>query len=409
MRLWQGAGLRRDEDLSLERSTGWLELFSDLVFVVIVARLAHGLAAHVGGHEALTFVLAFVGVFWVWNAFTYYAERFECEGLDHRLLSVAGMVPVVAMAVWAEDALGHNYVGFVVAYLAARAVNIAAWVRAGAREAVFRPVALRFALGFALVTAVLVIGMVVTDPTLRIVLWIVAVILDVCTPFATVAAQSALPALSSSKFPERFGLLTMIVLGESVTGVVGGVSGLHDAGDLDAAGLVQGLLGLLIGVALAWTYYDFVARRPPRPVFLTALGWVHLHMVAIAGTGAGISANIAATALGEPQAAPRQLLVLAAAVALLALAALETTLVRGPDEFTHPRWSPGLKVLVAVVLLGVGLVDLGWSTTGLLAMVLVALLVPVIYGVSVWARAEPSAVVPGADDREADQEQGARP
>jgi len=61
VRLWQGAGLRRDEDLALARSTGWLELFSDLVFVVIVTRLAHGLGAHVGRHEVRGFGLAFVG------------------------------------------------------------------------------------------------------------------------------------------------------------------------------------------------------------------------------------------------------------------------------------------------------------------------------------------------------------
>ena len=80
-------------------------------------------------------------------------------------------------------------------------------------------------------------------------------------------------------------------------------------------------------------------------MFLTALSWVHLHMVtiiAIAATGAGISGCIAASTLGDLEAAPRLLLVVSAAVALVAMAALEATLVRGPDEFTHPGWSPGL-------------------------------------------------------------------
>jgi len=280
----------------------------------------------------------------------------------------------------------------VIAYLAARAVNIASWLRAGLREPVFRPVALRFALGLVVVAVVLGFGLASSDPTLRVVLWAVAVVLDIATPFATVAALSnELSAISSSKFPERFGLLTMIVLGESVTGVLSGVSGLHDAGRLTPAGVVQGLLGSCVGFALAWTYYDFIARRPPRPAILTALGWVHLHMIviiAVAATGAGISAAIAASAGGGLDTPARLLLTGAVAVALVAIAALETTLARGPDEFTHPRWSPGLKLGAAAAVAALG--ALSSSTTALLAMVLAGLLVPVVYGVTAWAMATPT-------------------
>ena len=46
----------------------WLELFFDLVFVVVIARLAH----HLDVAGVLTFAVQFLAVFWVWNAFTYY-------------------------------------------------------------------------------------------------------------------------------------------------------------------------------------------------------------------------------------------------------------------------------------------------------------------------------------------------
>ena len=42
-RLWQRPRLRTDEEQGLERKATWLELFYDLVFVVVIAELAHTL------------------------------------------------------------------------------------------------------------------------------------------------------------------------------------------------------------------------------------------------------------------------------------------------------------------------------------------------------------------------------
>ncbi len=64
---WQKPALRADEEFELHRAVTWLELFFDLVFVVI-ARLAHNLAADISIHGALTFVFMFISVWWVWNA-----------------------------------------------------------------------------------------------------------------------------------------------------------------------------------------------------------------------------------------------------------------------------------------------------------------------------------------------------
>lgn len=128
--LWQRAALRTDEDRDLERKVSWLELFFDLVFVVVIARLSHGLAQHLDPAGVVAFCLQFAAVFWAWNAFTYYAERFESEGLENRLFTFAAMGAVAAMALWTEDGLGSHYPGFLGAYLVTRLVNMAQWIRA---------------------------------------------------------------------------------------------------------------------------------------------------------------------------------------------------------------------------------------------------------------------------------------
>lgn len=351
-RAWERPRLRTDEEFQLHRAVSWLELFFDLVFVVVLSRLAHHLALHVDGGRVTEFAVQFLAVFWVWNAFTYYTERFESEGLENRLLTFLAIVPAAGLAVFGAEGLGSGYVGFAIAYLLARAVNIGSWLRAGVHVRVFRPIAARFVAGYAVAT-VMILASLATSGAARVALFGAAVMIEIVTPYFTVAQQSALPRLSTSKFPERFGLFTIIVLGESVAGVITGLSGLADRGDLDAMGIVLGVLGLAIGFALWWIYFDFVARRPPRPVFLAALLWVYLHMLtmtAITMIGVGVAVGITDTTAGGLADHTRYLLVGAVVLGLLGVAALQLTLARAPDEPTHARFSPALKVAVGLII-----------------------------------------------------------
>lgn len=383
---WPRAALRRDEDFDQERRVTWLELFFDLVFVVVLARLAHDLALHADTLGVVTFAVQFAAVFWAWNAFTYYVERFESGGLEHRLFIFVAMAAVAALAVWTEDGLGRHYRGFAAAYVATRLVNMAQWIRAAIHVPLFRPVAIRFVAGFAVVAALIVVAGSLDGGT-RIAVFAIAVLVDVATPAATVRHQARLPRLSTSKFPERFGLFTIIVLGESVVGVITGLSELNETGTLGLNQVVSGGLGLAVGIGLWWIYFDFIARRPPRPRIEAALAWVYLHLVTLAAftaVGASISIAIADSVEIGLTGTVRHLLGGSLAVALLGLAALEVTLDRRTDEPTHATFSPGLKAAVA---LSVGVLmwfDLGWSVPGLLAVSTMALALPAAYGVVSW-------------------------
>jgi len=384
--VWQRPTLRTDEEFDRHRPVGWLELFFDLVFVVVIARLAHHLAGHVDVTGLVVFALQFVAVFWVWSAFTYYTERFESDGLENRLFAFLGIVPVAGLAVFGEEGLGESFVGFALSYLLARAVNIGTWIRAGFHVPAFRPVAIRFVIGFSVVVAVMLASLTASGDT-RLALWSVAVALDIATPYFTIGQQALLPRLSTSKFPERFGLFTIIVLGESVVGVIAGLSDLNDTGALDGLGMVQGVVGLAIGFGMWWIYFDFIARRPPRPTFATNLGWVYLHLVAVTSItviGVGVSVVIADAAAGPVSDASRHLLTGGVVVGLVAIAALETTLARRDDEPTHPRLSPALKIASAAAVGVLASIDLGWSALALLGVLLAGLIVSAAYGAWVW-------------------------
>lgn len=385
MTWWPRAELRRDEDFDLERKVSWLELFFDLVFVVVLARLAHDLAHHPDLDQVIDFVLSFAAVFWAWNAFTYYIERFESGGVEQRFFVFAAMATVAALAIWAEGGLGAHYTGFAWSYIAVRCVNMVQWIRAGVHVEVFRPVAARFVIGFA-VTAVLLLLAMDLDGDQRRLVFAMAILIDIATPVFTLKQQAALPRLSTSKFPERFGLFTIIVLGESVVGAITAMSELNDSEALGGRQLLDGALGLLVGIGLWWIYFDFIARRPPKPVLSAALGWVYLHLVTLAAiTATGAAISIAAADANESLSVEaRHLLSGSAAAALLGLAALELTLHRDGGEPTHPIVSPALKAGVAAAILVLGTLRSGRSTTGLLAIIVAGLAVPAVYGATVW-------------------------
>jgi low temperature requirement protein LtrA len=387
--LWHKPKLRTDEEFDQHRAVTWLELYFDLVFVVVIARLAHGLLADVTVHGLVEFLLMFLGVWWIWNAMTYYIERFESEGLENRVFTFLTMLPVASLAIHAHHGLGDNYVGFAASYLLARAINMSMWIRAGAHEAVFRPVAARFVTGYG-ITAVIIVASMFLPESLRLPLWGVAILVDILSPNLTIKHQAALPKLSTSKFPERMGLVTIVVLGEVVAGVINGLSetGYH----LDRSGIVNGILGLSVGFSLWWVYFDYVARRPPKYRFIVALGWNYLHLalnIAITVSGVGIALVLRDAETAERILGSSQLLILAAVGAsLLLVALLELTLQRKDDEPFGAVFSPALKGVGGLALLAASALLPALDATVLLLLVMAALLPQIIYGARIWLQQE---------------------
>jgi len=386
-RIWQPPALRTDEEFDLHRAVTWSELFFDLVFVVLISRLAHDLGEHVDGRALATFCVQFAAAFWAWNAFTYHAERFESEGLETRAFSFVSVVSVAAMAIWAHHGLGDNATGFAVAYLATRMVNMAQWARAAVHVPAFRSVAYRFFGGFAVSAGLILAGLGASDDA-RIWIWATAVMVEVLTPATTIPHQSALPLLSTSKFPERFGLFTIIiVLGEAIVGVINGLSDVHDDSGFTGAAATTGVLGLAIVFGLWWVYFDFIARRPPRESFRAALSWVYLHLVTVATvtmSSVGISAVIIDAQASDLAPVSRRLLGASVGAGLVGLGLLETTLREAPAEPTNRRISPLMKVGTGLAVTVLTWLDLGWSAVSLSVVLVAALAIQAWYGAWVW-------------------------
>jgi low temperature requirement protein LtrA len=381
---WQTPRLRSDEDRQEERKVTWLELFFDLVFVVAISQLASELAHDITWVAAGTFALLFMAVWWIWIGATFYNERFETTGLENRLLFFILMLPTAGLALYAPDGLGASYTGFAISYAIARAVTTFSWARAGYHVPRYRPIATRFTVGFTISISI-VLASIAAEGTWRIAMLVAALLIDVGTPTLTTRHNEMLPKFSTRKLPERFGLFTMIVIGESVISAVRGIAG---GTDPDVTSAAAGGFGIAIGFCLWWVYFDYIARRPPRQTTFWTFSWAYLHlplMMAIAAAGAAVLGVVSRAENAVPENA-RWLLAGALAMALIAVAAIERTLQREHDEPTHSTTSAVLKLAGAAAALA--LVPLGAAVTSLwfLGALLVPLLVLMGYSAWVWYR-----------------------
>ena len=378
--LWQTPSIHTEEDERQHRKVSWLELFYDLVFVAVIAQLSHYLAGHMTWSGVAGYALLFVPVWWVWIASTYYNERFETYGLETRVFTFVQMLPVAAMAVFVHGALGETGAQFALAYATARVIHIILWARAGYYVPAARPMTNRYAIAFSISVSLFVISAFV-DPPVRYALWIAGLTIDIVTPPLTLKFQRRLPRLSTTKLPERFGLLVILVLGETVVGTVNGMASNHHL--TWAVGFVA-VLGMALAFTLWWVYFDFVARRPAKPSVWWTLFWGYGHLPLVMGlvaVGAGILVLVSDL---EATSEAKQLIAVAMGVTLIATGALEITLRREPDEPTHPWISPVMKIVVGVIAASLALVSDAVTVPELLVVLLALVIMQIVYGVWVW-------------------------
>ncbi|HUR69675.1 MAG TPA: low temperature requirement protein A [Candidatus Thermoplasmatota archaeon] len=332
--------LRSNEPGDAQRRATWLELFYDLVYVVVVAALAHELAT---GGSVLRFAALFVPVWWSWVGVTLYNDRFDTDDLGTRLITFLQMIGAAALALSIHGAFAAP--GFALAYVALRALLIAQYVRVARYVPLARPLCARYALGFSFAAALWLASLLLPAPW-RYVLWGVAMIVDIGTPLTARALQAKLP-LSTSHLPERIGLFTIIVLGEAVAAIVRGIE------RPSIAAFLGGGLGLGIVFCLWWTYFDNMEEQVVRKTRVAGQVWFYAHLPLVMGiTAAAVGAEeLAKAALGAPfDAHGRWLLGGSVVVALLAMGTIHlTTATRtGPWE---GKWRASVRGASALLVL----------------------------------------------------------
>jgi inward rectifier potassium channel len=317
----------------VEKKVTWLELFYDLIFVAAFIQLGNGLSADVSVEGLLSFGGMFAPLWISWSGFSYYANRFTVDDFIHRLLVFLQIFAVGAMAVTAEGVLAGNPRLFGIAYAVAQGVVALLYLRAWRHVPDGRAYSLYWGGVFAAGTVVTLIGGLLPSPA-GYVSWGVAVGLVLFAPLSRQSrALAARYPIDDEHLSERFGLLTIIVLGESFVKVVGALSR-PDTGWLE---ILQASMTLLLTCSIWWIYFDDVGGSRIRRQRFAPVVWLYAHLplqIAITATGVGIKKAIAFDLLVPAPAGYRWLLAGSLAATMLAVGIIDSVTERRQAELS---------------------------------------------------------------------------
>ncbi|MCB1050032.1 MAG: low temperature requirement protein A [Acidobacteria bacterium] len=253
------------------RKATWFELFFDLVFVAAIARLTEGLNTAANALNLLNFGFLFLVIWWCWLGHTFFASRFDRDQPVQRVFGFVLMICVLVMALGAEYAETLHQKAFAMGVIGFKAGMAVAYWLATRRQ---RGAELGRSYGslYAL-QAGLWLGSLFLHPGLA---W-AALGLDMLSPFRVARYTHQLPP-HPDHLPERFGLFTIILLGESV------VSGIHglDHG-LSGLAISFALIGSLASLLIWWVYFGWLQAFRPRRVDRPQAGkklrlWAYGHL-----------------------------------------------------------------------------------------------------------------------------------
>ena len=308
-----------------KRKVSWLELFFDLVFVVIIARIAHNFLSDISWGGFSTFLFMFLSVWWMWSSVTYFTERLVFTEYLQRLFSFLMMIPVVGMTIFAHQGFGENYPGFAISYLISRVVFFGMILYATLKIKEYKSVGIGF-MAFTSFAISLIIGSLFVGEGIRLYLWGAAILMEVLGPMFTLNEQVKLPSnVKSSAAEERYGLLTIIVIGEVIAS---SANTLADSHHITSQLLLNGLLALWIGFSIWAMYFDAVSERElpdKQGDGVKVMGWVYAHIflnIAIIASAVGIAAVV----LGYAQSPEKILLSTSLGCVIILVSLIEITL-----------------------------------------------------------------------------------
>ena len=278
-----------------------LELLFDLTFVAAIAQvalqLAHKIADGHGSEGILPFLMVFFAIWWAWMNFTWFASSYDTDDVPYRLLTMLQMAGVLVLAAGVPMAfLEDNFTPIVVGYFIMRVALAAQWIRAGIENPDGRRTAFRYA-GGVLVVQLGWLGRQFLPEDLVVWSFLVLAILELCVPMW--AERTGTTSWHPHHIAERYGLFTIILLGESVLAATTGVQTALESG-LSLELVTVGVSALVLLFALWWLYFLEPAGDGLENHRDLSYVWGYGHygvFAALAAIGAGLEVSV--EAVGE--------------------------------------------------------------------------------------------------------------
>ncbi|MEZ0539376.1 low temperature requirement protein A [Fibrella arboris] len=351
-----------------ERRTTWAELLNDLAYTTIVMQLAMRLNKAFSLEDLLDFLLLYVPVWWLWNGQAHYATRFDnTNDSVHRFLGSAQLIGLIILAASIHKATTELSVVYALAYASVRLILLIDYGRAWYYIPQARPYTRVILIGFA-ISVLIWVGSLGVKPPYRYGLWAVALLIELTTPLTSGGKLHVQFPPDVRHLPERYGLFTLLVLGQAVSGLSMGLMN----SPFTPAAITSTVLGGVVIIGLWWAYFDRLdddavrklaehghkTKKAAQSSVRQYTIWLYTHLpltVALTLSGVGLTHAIKAVNEAALTVEQRWLLVGTVVTYLAAEAVISlTTLNSGPAHVSFRRGVIG-RVGAAGVLVLVGL------------------------------------------------------
>ena len=276
-----------------------LELFVDLASVIAIASAAAGLHhALAEGHYAeglLVFLITFFAIWLAWLNYTWFASAFDDGSLSFKLATFVFLSGSLVMAAGVTEFTHIHLIRvMVIGYVIMRLAMVYLWFAAARGSERYRKTCLRYG-GSILAVQVywVILGLVLWQWTVPMLgLFAIGAILELIIPFWS--ERAGMTPWHRHHIMERYGLLTIIVLGETLLSTSFALRETFDAGEVDLALILLAISAAIITFAMWWLYFtrdDSLQGREVWRVFTWGYGHIPVFGGA-AAVGAGVAATI---------------------------------------------------------------------------------------------------------------------
>lgn len=276
------------------RKATWFELFFDLAFVTAVAQITASLAGNYDAAGMLRGAFLLLLLWWTWLGHTFHATRFDEDRADQQRLGMLQIGAVVLIAYGAGDAFGERAAAFAAGMAALKALLMAAYLRERSRPAAAGLVRTYGAV-YALQALLWIVSSALQGAA-QWALWAAVLAVDLVSPMLVARHTHGYPP-HPEHLPERFGLFTIIVMGE---GVAATLHALLHAGALSVHSVSIAVLGLALAY-LYWVGYFARAGAQHELEVRDAAGgrrlrhWAYGHIPLLVGLAGGAAGLVAAS------------------------------------------------------------------------------------------------------------------
>ena len=247
--------MRNTKYFDPNRHATWLECFFDLIYVVTIGEVTHILSHTHEGHldplQFWKFVLIFIPLWWIWASHTMYANRFDADDRKHRLATLFIMSLLIIISGLIGERFMASFDAIVICYAGAKYTIAMMYFVSKRRHK--ESVQLTSVVGRVILAgATISLASILFAAPYRYGVFYLGIAFDLLAFIFFLRHRLRVIPVHTEHLIERVGLLTIIIMGESVSSLSAGLSNIEWTGQK----LLTAATGFVLLSGVWWVYFD---------------------------------------------------------------------------------------------------------------------------------------------------------